>query len=100
MNQQDKRCTYNVTLKRVCVAIATLEDQYILHILIVCVALFIQHAKRMRLIVISSETCPTLQCFSALFHKRYDFRKEVVLGFPSTFAVKFLIIKKFSEILS
>jgi len=55
----------------------------------VFVVLVIQHAMRMRHIVILA--CPTLQYFSTLSHKRHDFRREVienkicVLIFSTTF---------------
>jgi hypothetical protein len=56
------------------------------------VALVIQHAKRMRLIIFSSVDCLALQNFSALSHKRRDFQKNVtepkmcVLIFSTAFA--------------
>ena len=34
--QQDRKCTYNVTLRRVLAAIAAVEKQKVLHILSVC----------------------------------------------------------------
>ena len=39
----------------------------------VFVVLFIQHAKRMRRIVLSPVVCQVVQYFSTLFHNRRDF---------------------------
>ena len=36
MIEQDRQCTYNITLRHVCVTIVAVEKQYILHILSVC----------------------------------------------------------------
>ena len=42
--QQDKQCTYNVTLRRVRVTIAAVEKKQVLHILSVCLALADMHS--------------------------------------------------------
>jgi len=42
----------------------------------VSVALFIQHAKRMRRIVLSSAACPALPHFPTLSHKPHDIRHK------------------------
>ena len=66
----------------------------------VCVALVIQHAKRMRRIISSSRACQTVPYFSTLSHKRQDFRENVtehkmcVLIFSTTLSSTFLILRK------
>jgi hypothetical protein len=44
----------------------------------VSVALLIQHAKRMRRIILSSVACVTVLYFYTLSHKRRHFRKNVI----------------------
>ena len=64
----------NVTWRRVRFTIFAVENQYVLHILSVYLALVTQNAMRLRLIVFSSVTCPAVPYFSKS-HKRQDFRK-------------------------
>jgi hypothetical protein len=64
---QDTQCTYIVVWRRFCETIVAVKKQIVLHILSVCVALFIQHEKRMSRIILSYVACLTLP-------KRHGFR--------------------------
>ena len=44
------------------------------------VALVIQHAMRMRRVILSSVVCPALQYFPTLSRKRHEFRKIKLLN--------------------
>jgi hypothetical protein len=77
----------NVTVRRVRVIIVAMEKQYVLHIpsACVCVALIIQHAKRMHRIILSSVACLALPYFSALSQKRHKFLKKKVFRIKCVF---------------
>ena len=55
------------------------------YILYVSVALFTQHAMRMRRIISSTAVSPAPQYFSTLSHKRYEFRKKKLLNTKCVF---------------
>jgi hypothetical protein len=78
-NEQDRQCTYNVTLRGVRATIDAVEGQY--YTFRVCVwGLCTRHAKRMRGFSFSFVASPSQQNLPALFHKRYNFRKKKVTG--------------------
>ena len=50
----------------------------IIHSQCVSVALFIHHAKRMRLIILSYVARPALPLISVVSHKQHDFSKKII----------------------
>jgi hypothetical protein len=84
----------NLTFRRVRVTIVAVEKQVsITYSECVSVALVIQHAKRMRRVILSSVACPAVPYLPTLSHKRYDFRGNKLLnikcfGFPENFCPK------------
>jgi hypothetical protein len=76
--EQDRQCTYIVTLRRVRATIVAVEKQ-VLHNLSVCICSLRYPACKCAWPVQLSVACPALQCFSALSHKRHDFRKKILL---------------------
>jgi hypothetical protein len=89
---QDRQCMCNVILGCVRVTSVAVKELSVLHVECVLAVLVIQHAMRMRRVTLPSVACPALRNFSALSHKRHDFRggkvtehKMRVLIFSTTF---------------
>jgi hypothetical protein len=68
------------------------------------VVLVMQHAKRMRRIILSSMACLALSYFSTLSLKRHDFRKKIIEHkicasiFCTNFSETFLIVRKIQRV--
>ena len=80
LKSRNRQYTFNVTLRNVRVNIFCRGKE----IIFTCseclpVAVVIQYAKGMRLILLSFVICPAVPYFSILSHKRHDCRKRVVL---------------------
>jgi len=77
--RQDEQCRYKVTLRRVRVTNVAMAKQCVLNTecLCVCVALNIQHTKRMRNVTLSSVAYLVLPYFFTLSQKRSDVREYV-----------------------
>jgi len=68
---------YDVTMRHIHVTIVAMEKQLsVTYCVCVCVPLVIQHAMRMRRVILSSVTCPAVQNLSTLSQNRRDFRRE------------------------
>jgi hypothetical protein len=77
-DQKERHCAYDVTLKCVHETKFRLRKAityYIFLCVCVCVGLLIQHAKRIRRIILPSVACLARQYFSTLSHKWQDFQE-------------------------
>jgi hypothetical protein len=70
--------TCNLTVRCVRVTVVAVEKHQVLYILSVPVAVVIQHAKRMRRIILSYVASSAVPYFSTLSHKRNKFLGKVI----------------------
>jgi len=67
---------YDVTLRCVRATIVAVENPQVTHSECMFIALGITHTMRMHRVILLSVSCPDLQYFSTLSHKRHEFRKK------------------------
>jgi hypothetical protein len=78
--QQDRKCTYNVTLRRAIVPIVAVEEKWALHNLRVCICSLRCPACTTHAPYFHLWPAPFYNIFSTLSHKRHDFRKKKLLN--------------------
>jgi len=83
---QDGRCAYNVTMRRVLATIVAVEQQYVLHILGVCLALDIQHTMRHIVICGCTVFSHIISQTAGFSKKKITEHKVCILIFSKTFA--------------
>ena len=76
-SEQDRKCTFNVTLRRVRATIVAVEKQSIIHNLSVCIC-SLRYPTCNAHAPYCHVACPPLQYFSTLSHKRHDFRNKKI----------------------
>jgi hypothetical protein len=85
----------DVILRNFRETIVAIQKKEVLHILSVSVALVIQHAKRMRRILLSTVTFLALPYFSIFFHKRHGFWENFIEHRMCAFILSATCLKHF-----
>ena len=71
--EQDKQCTYNVTLRCVRATTVAVEKAELLHSECVC---SLVSSRQCACAILSNVACPAVQYYPTLSHKRHDFWRE------------------------
>ena len=74
--QAGRQCTFERIIEALGVTAVAVEKQSVLNVLSVSVAMVIQHAIRMRRIILTSVACMAVPQFSTLSQTRYGIRKK------------------------